>query len=411
MPSLRGASSRHPDRERRRARRARLRLIRVEAVSASLLFSLSAAAQTVGGLETQAPSAVQAASATSDQRPRVILLVRTENDEGVMNRVRAELRTSAWQILELRVDDRLARLPLGKLAEEQAVRAAVRFDASDGHIELWVFRPAGNVEEAVTGSGERDDAVTALRITEELRARGLTLGPESAAPEKAATLEQPARPTTIEKRERARSQARPNVAPRTITSAQADHASADTEARRGARGLWLQLGPALSGGPGALGPSFAGWSGVRLEVTPRWSGSLLGLVPILPQKLDGPEGSADVSTYLLGASIDLAWLRLPRWQAGFGVGAAWAQSEMSGAARSGYVSEHASVSALMSLARLTAQLQLAERWRLGLGALGGIALPEVSVKFGDRLAGRWGRPALLATLDLQWLAIRISPSP
>jgi hypothetical protein len=137
----------------------------------------------------------------------------------------------------------------------------------------------------------------------------------------------------------------------------------------------------------------------------------LGLVPILPQKLDGPEGSADVSTYLLGASIDLAWLRLPRWQAGFGVGAAWAQSEMSGAARSGYVSEHASVSALMSLARLTAQLQLAERWRLGLGALGGIALPEVSVKFGDRLAGRWGRPALLATLDLQWLAIRISPSP
>jgi hypothetical protein len=84
---------------------------------------------------------------------------------------------------------------------------------------------------------------------------------------------------------------------------------------------------------------------------------------------------------------------------------------MSGAARSGYVSDHASVSALMSLARLTAQLQLAERWRLGLGALGGIALPEVSVKFGDRLAGRWGRPALLATLDLQWLAIRISPSP
>lgn len=406
MPSSRGASFHRADLECRLPRRARRRLLRVESLSASLLLSLSVSAQSAAGPEPGAASATQAAAATSAERPRVILLVRTENDEGVMNRVRAELRTSAWQILELRVDDRLAQLPLGKLAAQQAVRAAVRFDATDARIELWIFRPAGNVEAAVAGSGEReDDAIMALRIAEELRARGLDLGPESALPDGAP---EPAEAAT--KSAPAPQKVPPNPAPRAAARVAAPRRTTGREARPFASALWLELGPALSGGPGGLGPSVAGWASVRLEVSPRWSGSILGLVPIVPQRPDGPEGSADISTYLAGASVDVAWLRTSRWRAGVGVGAAWAQSEMRGAASSGYVGGHASVGALMPLGRATAQVQLGERWRLGVGGLGGVALPEVSVKFGDRVAGRWGRPALLATFDLHWLAARLPTS-
>ena len=175
MPSLRGASLHLPDSGRGRARHPRRRLVRVQSFSASLLISLSATAQTAHELQPRAASGYAAAPAPSSDR--VILLVRTENDQGVMNRVRAELRASGWQILELGVDERSARLPLGKLAAQQAIRAAVRFDAADARIELWIFRAAGNVEETIAGSGEReDDAVMALRISEELRARGLDFG-------------------------------------------------------------------------------------------------------------------------------------------------------------------------------------------------------------------------------------------
>jgi hypothetical protein len=398
MPSSRGASSHRPEAERRL--HARARWLCSAALLVSSLIPLNASGQSA---EEPRPRAnAQASSAGSEERPRAILLVRTENDEGVMNRVRAELHASAWQLVELRVEDRSARTPLAQLAAQQAVRAAVRFDASEARIELWIFRATGNVEETIASSAEREeDAVLALRITEELRARGLSLTPESA--QNGSTDEgkdEAARAVAqkeIVKGPRAAANEQAARAPEVTGTGGAEPAPFSTE-------LWLELGPALEGSPGGLGPTLAGWGSVRLELAPRWGCSLLGVIPLASPELHGSEGSAQVSTYLVGASADLAWLRAPRFQLGVGAGVAWARTEMSGAGNSGYTSERDSVSSVAPLARATARLQVSGRFWLGFGALAGMTLPEVSVKFGDRIAGQWGRPLLLATLDLQLLA-------
>jgi hypothetical protein len=402
MPSLRGASFRQPD--ARQSARHRRYLIPLAAIATCVPLAASASAQSAA---EPALSAGSSASSASEERPRVILLVRTENDDGVMNRVRAELRSSAWRIVELRVDDRLARAPLGQLAAEQAVRAAIRFDPAEARIELWIFRATGSVEETLGDRSDRDDdAVLALRITEALRARGLNLGPEplprdSRESEKVeanegATMAKPAQTSAAAAQKK-------NEPPATADKPEEARAR---QVRPFRNELWLELAPALSGSPGGLGPAVAGFASVRFELTPRWSGSLLGLVPLVAQRLTGPEGTANVSIYFVGTAADVAWFRTPRWELSTGAGVGWAQSEMRGTASAGYMGGSDSVTAITPLARTTARLRLIGRWWLTIGGLGGVAVPEVSVKFGDRVAGRWGRPLLVATFGLQLLAAR-----
>ena len=182
MRSSRGVSFRHPELTRGWSAQAPPLPSAVAAFAAAWLvcsFASRAAAQGSG----QGPvSAASNVSTANEERERVILLVRTANDEGVMNRVRAELGASAWRILELRLDERLAKVSLGKLSAQQQARAAVRFSAAEARVELWVSAPAGNIEETLDASDQRDDdAVVALRISEALRARGLNLGPETKA--------------------------------------------------------------------------------------------------------------------------------------------------------------------------------------------------------------------------------------
>lgn len=412
MPSSRGASFRHAEAERALSGRARRWLGTTAALALGLSLAPGAAAQAIasgsGGAASGAPS-------VSDEPARVILLVRTVNDDGVMNRVRAELGASAWRILELRLDERLGRVPLSELAAQQQARAAVRFNAAEARVELWVFRPPRDLEETLDAADERDDdAVVALRISEALRARGLDLGAEaklSAEAKDPAEGEGQGEAKGPEaSREAAKPSPRPEQAAKAAAAREVTGPGEVREQDRSGHELWLELAGAVSGSPGELGAAIGAWGGARLALGPRWACSLFGVIPLSSQQLSGVEGSARVASYLLGASTEAAWLRRPRWQLGAGVGLAGSRTEMEGTAASGYVGSGDAVYALSPLARVTARVQLAEGVWLSAGGLAGLAFPEVSVKFADRVAAHWGRPLLLATLGLELRTLRFSGS-
>ena len=93
----------------------------------------------------------------------MIVLVRSAGDDGVMMRLRADLRESGWRILEVRDDERFAAAPLGGVAEREGASAAVRIDTRRDAIELWVSRPDGPVEDTVASTEPLSDQVLALR--------------------------------------------------------------------------------------------------------------------------------------------------------------------------------------------------------------------------------------------------------
>jgi hypothetical protein len=377
-------------------------VVALGAIALSLSFAKRAAAQSGGQGST--PGA-------SEERERVILLVRTANDDGVMNRVRAELGASAWRILELRLDERLGKISLGKLSAQQQARAAVRFSAAEARVELWVARASGNVEETLDASAERDDdAVVALRISEALRARGLSFGPEA---------KRESEPESAAHEERRRAESEPSQARRETTrraapeganarAAPREASPRESTAEGASNELWLEFASALSGGPGGLGVSFDVWGSARLDFGARWACSLLGVIPVVPPELQGAEGSARVARYLLGTSAEGTWLRTRAIRLGGGLGVWGSRTEMRGSGASGYVGGSDSVFALGPLARLVARARITEGLWLSASGLGGLSFPEVSVKFADRTAGRWGRPLLLFTLGFELRTVRFS---
>ncbi|HWA74611.1 MAG TPA: hypothetical protein VG937_19835 [Polyangiaceae bacterium] len=370
-------------------------------------FASRAAAQGSG----QGPvSAASNVSTANEERERVILLVRTANDEGVMNRVRAELGASAWRILELRLDERLAKVSLGKLSAQQQARAAVRFSAAEARVELWVSAPAGNIEETLDASDQRDDdAVVALRISEALRARGLNLGPETKAESESGAASE-ARREGGAKPSVARSKPAANdVRERANRRSDSAAAAGERSAAPGTRSeLWLELAGALSGGPGGLGASLDAWGSVRLDFGSRWACSLLGVIPVAPPELDGAEGSARVARYQLGALAEATWLRTRGLRFGGGLGVSGSRTEMQGSGAAGYVGGTDSVFALGPLARAVARARITDGLWLSANGLAGLSFPEVSVKFADRVAGRWGRPLLMVTLGIELRTVRFS---
>jgi len=187
---------------------------------------------------------------------RVILLVRTPGDDGVVTRLRPELGESGWRVLEIRPDAR-SETTLEESAERERASAAVRVDLRRGVIELWVQRPEGPVTETITASpDQQSDQVMALRVAEALRARGLLLsrpGPDDDRTAPPAHSPQPAPPDGSR-----------DSAPR-----REPHEPAP---------LWLELGPGLSLSPGGLAPLPVVELGLRVEIAEIWSLCLDGLV-------------------------------------------------------------------------------------------------------------------------------------
>lgn len=312
---------------------------------------------------------------------KIILLVRTAGDDGVIARMRGELEVSAWRIVEIRLDSRFGSSPLALLAEQQSATAAIRVNVARGEIEVWVSLPSGAVEEVLTTPGERPpDHVLAVRATETLRARGLNLDPVAASDRSKARLPERGSVPVAE----------PPAA-----------SNAEKPREAGARSVWLELAPAAAVSQGGLGPTLQGFAGVRLELLPAWSASAFGLVPLASQTVEGEEGSAEVSLAFAGGALDVAWLRAARWEIGSGAGLGATFITMNGKPRPGFVGSRETITAATPFVRACVRAKLGAGWSLSGGLLGGATFPAVSIHFETREVATWGRPFAVATLGLE----------
>lgn len=116
--------------------------------------------------------------------PDTVVVVRVPGDDSIVLALRTEMSGYRFRVVELA--DRAARRtrPLSELAEEREAQAAVRSKPSDMAVELWTrgngAEPTASEEIVDAGPG-RNPELLAMRVTEAMRARGLTLPPLSAA--------------------------------------------------------------------------------------------------------------------------------------------------------------------------------------------------------------------------------------
>ncbi len=335
------------------------------------------------------------------------MIVRTQGDERAIVRLRAELRASAWQVVELGPDDQTDHAALSELAARYHASAALRLRPALAEMELWAAGSARRAGvETLSGQGPRmDDAVLALRAAEALRAMGLSVdrpGSQAGGSGQAASSEpQPTAATAAEQQDDASTPADDGA--RSEASTEAEEAiSYSPPLPRISHALWLQLGPALGASPGGVPLTLDGWLGVRVQPQHAWSISLAAIEPLSSARVRAAEGSARVAPLIVAlaadAQLDLAanWLSLS-----LGAGFAAVACRMHGSARAPYQSADSTVWVAAPLAR--ASLSLALSAGLHLLALGelGASVPQISVRFGPRDAAQWGRPFLTALLGFE----------
>jgi hypothetical protein len=312
---------------------------------------------------------------------RIVLLVRTAGDDGVMTRLYAELRQSDWRIVEIRAE--LEPPPLGASAVREGATAAVRVDARRGIIVLWVQRPEGPVEEIIGVPGEPwDEQILALRGAEVLRARGLLVEPTARHEEM----------TFVRPVERG-----PLPPPVDAPGKAADARPRGDERPR----LWLALGPAATVSPGGLGVLPLADVGIGLSFEKRWSAGARGLFPLSRQTVSAAEGEADVATWLAVGLVELDWARFGWGGLRSGVGGGAAVTTMSGEAEeSGFDGASDTVVTFAPLVNTSVHAG-SSRFRVRSSLALGATLPEVRVSFGSREVASFGRPFFLGSVVIE----------
>ncbi len=313
---------------------------------------------------------------------RVILLVRMPGDDGVVQRLRADLRDSRWRIVEMRPDERFEQPSLGASAERERASAAMRVDARRGVIELWVLRPDGPVEETIGSSDEQQsEQVLALRGAEALRARGLLVSRQDASAGEVANVPSTIEPPpVVDKPPPPPPRSEPREAPR----------------------LWLAVGPGVLLSPGGLGPMALADVGLRLDFAERWSIHASGLLPLSEQSITAAEGEADVWTSVVSGALDVEWARLPFGGFRSGAGAGAAVTAMVGVSDSaGFDVASDTVTTLALLADTSFHADFTDWLRLRASVVLGASLPELRIEFGSREVASWGQPFFAASAVLE----------
>ena len=408
-----------------------------------MLFGLALAA--CGVLLASVPGRARAQAASSSSGAKTLLLVRTPGDAAIASRVSAELTASAWRVVQIGPDSRLARADLAELASAHDASAALRVDAAARTMQLWIAPTPdgrdGGVE--TLSAADPDERVPALRVTEALRARGLiaprppsphaSAGPQAgdsrdhaaetpSAPAPKAPAEtapapaaRPAQPAAHERgpepvpHPAAAESARGNAAEAAPQPANAPEPEQDEEQMAEApsparpRRFWIELAPAFSKSPGGLPGAFEGWLDLRVQATQHAAFGLFALAPLSRARLQNNQGSARLSTWLVGAGADLN-LRRARWELGVRAGAGVLLMSMNGSAApaTGLRSAEDSVLAAAVLAGPSAHLALGAGFGLCARVFVGAALPRVAVRFAGEDVAHWGRPFALATLGVEY---------
>ncbi len=293
-----------------------------------------------------------------------VLLVRTHGDAVIAGRLRAELGALGWKVSEISKPRTRTLQQLEKLGREMEATAAMRATPSKTGIELWILDPRTSrtaFEDLVSVGISRNDELLALRAVEVLRARLLKLGvperePESPPPQAFPKL---ALPPPLEP-------AKPAPTPPL---------------------LWLDLSAAGNASAGGIGPLAQIELGLRLEPDPAWGLSAFAALPVIETRLENAQGEADVNLTLIGAHLDVSFVRGPVSLA-LGAGAAAALLHLEGRAAAPFTGRERRLVTAAPIASLMLRSQVTAAMRLRLGVMSGFALPRVVVRFDDRAVAR-----------------------
>jgi hypothetical protein len=304
----------------------------------------------------------------------LVLVVATPSRQPLAYRIAAELAALDLEALLLTSNaETLDEAELARLAADRHAGAGV---ALLDTVEVWRMDPAAPRvlgREVVPGApGPADDGVLAVRVAEFVRASLLEVRPHRHPVEAPAELE---------------------VAPPAVDAAGL--------APSRPRSVFIGLEAAAAWSPGGLG---ATWHlALDLAWVPlRWLGvHLLGIGPVAPGELSGPEGRADVWIGLVGGGARLRCLD-PTRSVGLDVdvGAAALILGGRGEAAPSYLSRNGTAATAAPYLRLLLSWRPARWLRLRLDAIVGVTLSELKLFFVERAVAAWGRPFVAVGLGV-----------
>jgi hypothetical protein len=318
-----------------------------------------------------------AAALAAEPRLRVVIVI-DESDDPFAERIRAEVSALGFEVVTVepwRTGEPVESLDAAGRANQAA--AAIRMVASRKGVEVWVAnQPTGRslLRQLVVDEqpGAPNEGLVALQTAELLRTTLLSRSDLPAAPPRAP----PPPPPEI-----------------TVPAAPPPPPSGAIQAASG-----------VLFSPGAGDPSVQVWLTVS-HVVRRPFGVALDLSgPARGGTISGPEGSATVGAWLVGATLYVDYEPPTGLYGRVAVGAAAIHLKADGAAAPPLVASSQSATAGAVYARADGGFEVAWWLHLGLRAVAGAVPGGVTVHFAGNDAATWGRPFLagMGLVDLAW---------
>jgi hypothetical protein len=401
--------------------------------------------------------------AASAQSAGSVVLVRVPGDERIATRLRAELRSHAWRVVEVRASG--DNPSLETLATNRGADAALRARPRQLAVELWTTPQAGaetSGDELIVATGPAADAgMLALRVSEFLRARALgpviteSTGPATSQAAPSTTEPAPSvAPAASDGTAAARAtdpnaeqpvQQAPTGAPAagaapsaqpppdavggspvpaataetevepepdddadSASDAEATEEDAEIATRFADALLYLEIAPALGLSPGGFAPRFDAWVNLRFQPLATFSFSAFALLPILQGRVRASSGSASVRTLIAGVGADIH-LATPNWELSAGLGIAalitWVRHakayDVEYEVRDDNLRTPAGVARLGATWRVTNSVHIASRVLVGLSIPKKLAI-DFPTDNGMKDSKSWGAPFVTLLLGLEF---------
>jgi hypothetical protein len=367
------------------------------------------------GLARAAPKAAAPLAASNTGTPTRVLLLAGEAEDGLVTRIRAELADLGVTVITGR-----SLLPLDVAARERDAAIAVRVLPARNGVEIWMADVASGrsllrqviVDESRAGPNY---SLIALQMAELLRT-SLLYGQKARDSRQAPSAEKAQAEDAPASSAPSAHEANGSAKAKDAREAGKDaRATASRSTRRGAGQTGdRSISGAERGAAAALGafysPGGAG-VGVQLWLSFHWPLSRtlrLGVdasVPIESAKLSGPEGSAAIDSYLLGATLSARLHEVGQdWSLGAGLGAGVLRTSIEAKAAAPLEAVEDSVLSGVAYLRMDGAFSVTRWLRAGVRSVGGIAIPAIEVEFAGNRAGSFGRPflGLFALTEIPW---------
>ncbi len=322
-------------------------------------------------------------AAAADARLRVLIVI-DASDDPFAERIKAEVSALGLEVVAIepwRTGESVESLDAAGRANQSA--AAIRMIPSRKGVEVWMAnQPTGRsllrqlvVDES---AGAPNEGLVALQTAELLRT---TLLSRSDAPAPTSTA----------------------TTPRAVATTSAQLVAPPPPPSPPSAGVQAGAGALFS--PGAGDPAMQVWFTVSRVVVRPFGIALDFSLPVRPGTVSGPEGSASLKAYLVGATV---FARYERPETGLyaiaAAGGALIYLNAEGTAALPLTATTGSTTVGAVYVRADGGFE-ATRWlRFGLRAVAGAVPSGVQLRFAGNDAAVWGHPFLAALLlvDLSW---------